>query len=89
MIQSTSREAYAKISQFLGEKQSVVLGVLRDNEPMTNNELAESLRWSINRVTPRVNELVSMGLVRMYERRRCGVTGFSAIAWTPKKILSI
>lgn len=82
MLQETSRYAYLySVLPNLGERQKAVYDTLRDWGPLTNEELNARLGWKINRVTPRTNELVKMGLVRMYERRTCAITGFPAIAW--------
>lgn len=81
MYQTTSRSAYEAVAPFLGLKQKEVYEAFQKLGPSTNREIAEYLHWEINRVTPRVNELVSLRQLVEYERRRCTVTGFSAIAW--------
>ncbi len=86
MSQSTSLEAYySQVVPHLGYSQSKVYRVLEDATrkgfDMTNMELARLLKWSINRVTPRVKELRTQGLVVKGQVRKCGVTGNKAIGW--------
>lgn len=80
MIQATSRLAFEAVKTTLGDRQRTVLAAL-GNERMTNTELANVLGWTINRVTPRTNELVQMGKVELAEKRLCRITGRKAIAW--------
>jgi DNA-binding MarR family transcriptional regulator len=91
-MQQTSLEAYHKIEGSLGWAQSEVLRVLRDAAvhgfDMTNSELAQLLKWSINRVTPRVKELRDQGLVVVSRKRVCGVTGFTVLAWKARALSS-
>lgn len=88
-VQETSLEAYREILPKLGEKQAEVYKVLasatRRGFDMTNMELSMLLKWSINRVTPRVYELRQNELVVLSQRRECGVTGRWACAWKTKE----
>lgn len=79
MMQSTSRLAYREVKNTLSARQQAVWNAL--DEPMTNLELSEKLGWAINTVTPRVNEMAKAERVRLYERRKCRVSGRTAIAW--------
>ncbi|RLC88031.1 MAG: hypothetical protein DRJ03_03975 [Chloroflexi bacterium] len=85
MIQETSLEAYLEVKPRLGEKQKEVYRLLKNATrvgfDMTNMEIAQALKWSINRVTPRVYELRQSGLVVLSQKRKCGVTGRRAMAW--------
>ena len=83
MIQNTSLEAFYKIQSSLGRAQKEVLAALRTQPNATNAEIAWMLKWSINRVTPRVWELRSsdVGLIEEVGKRKCRVTKRSAIAW--------
>jgi len=85
MIQETSLEAYLEVKPRLGEKQKEVYRLLKNATrvgfDMTNMEIAQALRWSINRVTPRVYELREKGLVVLSQKRQCSVTGRRAMAW--------
>jgi len=85
-MQSTSLEAYREIQPSLGEKQAVVYRLLcdatRKGFNMTNNEIANLLRWPICCVTGRVWELRNnYHVVVLSEKRSCHVTGFRAMAW--------
>lgn len=82
-VRDTSVAAYQDVQAHLGEKQQVVLTVLQDTPNMTNTEIAQSLGWPINTVTPRVYELRNLGLVREIGKRMCKVTGKSVYAWEP------
>lgn len=87
-VQETSLATYRQIQPRLGKKQREVYEVLeaatRHGFNMTNMELALLLKWSINRVTPRVFELREQGWVVLAQRRECGVTGRWACAWRTK-----
>jgi len=84
-IQNTSRLAYSEISQDLGSRQAEVLEVIRSAKSITNTEISQKLGYSINRITPRTNELVKAGLVCEDEKRPCKITGRLAIAWKVAK----
>lgn len=62
-IAYTSGLAYASIQQ-LGNKQSEVLSKIEELQPCSNKQIARALKWEINRVTGRVNELAKMGLIK-------------------------
>lgn len=81
MLQQTSLLAYLEIKTKLGEKQQRVLETLKELGEATNSELAEQLGWSINRVTPRTNELVKAYKVTQAGKRNCNITGKKCIAW--------
>ena len=88
-MRATSLDAYQHLQPRLGWAQREVYKLLRSatlwDRDMTNMEIARALRWSVNRVTGRTNELVKAGLVKPCRRRRCGVTGHQAIAWRTTK----
>lgn len=80
-VQETSRKAYREeVEPTLGERQAAVLAAL-GSRSLTNSELARALRWQINTVTPRIFELRKLALVEFHEKRACGVTGRTAMAW--------
>lgn len=85
MVQSTSVAAYyERVRPKLGEKQAAVIRTMRHSDKdWSNNELARSLGWPINTVTPRVKELREMGLVTLSRKRKCGITGLLVNAWRP------
>lgn len=86
MVVDTSQMAYDTIKHLLSEKQLQVLTVFIRNpdRSYTNMELAEELGWSINRVTPRTNELRRLGLLITVGKRACKVTGRTAYAMEEK-----
>ena len=47
----------------IGIKQKEVYTAIKTTVPATNRMIAKALGWDINRVTGRVTELVSLGLV--------------------------
>ena len=63
MIQKTSITAYNEIKPKLGQMQQIVLNVISGAPNISNLEIARSLGWPINSVTPRVKELRDMDLV--------------------------
>jgi predicted transcriptional regulator len=85
MLQDTSRAAWDKVQPKLGKAQHEVLETIRKHtEGLTNSEIAHYLGWTINRVTPRCQELRTMGLVLDDGRRMCRVTNSPAHAWKAK-----
>lgn len=85
-MRETSLEAYYKdIVPTLGKRQSAVFKELTKYPNATNSELAKSLGWTINTVTPRIFELREQGLVVEDEKRLCKITGRRAIAWRSVK----
>lgn len=80
MYQPTSILAWRReIQPHLGERQEVVLEALKGD--MTNLEIAEKLGVGINTITPRIFELRKMKLVRESHKRKCKISGRTAIAW--------
>jgi predicted ArsR family transcriptional regulator len=65
VVAQTSLLAYAEIRDSLGAKQLQVYEALKNIEPASNWDVAEFLRWPINQVTGRMNELCYRGLVQV------------------------
>lgn len=70
----------------LTKKQMQVLEVIREVSmtseiDVTNQEIADRLNWSVNRVTGRTFELRNLGAVVPSRRRMCRSTGFVVQAW--------
>ena len=86
-MQVTSLETYEKIKKELGRRQAKVLEIFDayNHRTLTNTEIAAILEWPINTVTPRVFELREKGIVKEDCKRKCGVTGRTAIAWRIKR----
>jgi len=87
-VADTSLEIYGRIKPRLDKKRRQVYAVLKsataNGFDMTDKELSRALRWEINCVVPRRNELARLGLVVRVQRRRCGVTGNMAYSWKVK-----
>jgi len=83
MIQDTSLTAYAEIHPALGAMHVAVVDVFKASpgRDFSNSELAAKLTWTINRVTPRVNELRKMGILEESVKRPCRVTGRMVHSW--------
>lgn len=81
----TSLQAWDRIQPKLGKAQSAVLEIVRKHpEGLTNSEIAYYLEWTINRVTPRCQELRTMGLLIDDGKRMCRVTKSTAHSYKAK-----
>jgi len=81
-MRQTSLLAYREIEPKIPTAQHVILHLLEMSiRPLSNSEIAKHLGWSINRVTPRVNELVKKGKVEDAGKRKCTVTGKLVHVW--------
>lgn len=95
-MRETSLQAYeSEIRPKLGEKQEAVRQLLLAYpEGLTNAEIGELLEWTINRVTPRTNELVHFKDANGRPNpvlidagiRKCRVTGRTAHVWKLKPL---
>ena len=84
MVQDTSIQSYKEIIPKLGDKQQEVYDAILYLKYATDHEVANFLEYSDpNKVRPRRFELVELGLITEIGRRECGITGKSAIVWTP------
>lgn len=84
MIQATSQKSFLEEKhKGIGERQAVILNVIRTHGPITDKEIAERLLVpDPNYVRPRRFELVEAGLVEPYGAKRpCRVTGKTSMAW--------
>ena len=70
--------AFERIKKDLPECRLAVYKTLKNIEFGTNSMIAESLGWSINRVTGRTNELKKMGLIHVSHSSWCPITKFKA-----------
>ena len=79
----------------LGESIDGVLAVVGENivtqsdffeqlKSATNLEVSDLIKLPINSVTPRTNELVKMGVLIIMGRRKCSISGNTAIVWGKK-----
>jgi Mn-dependent DtxR family transcriptional regulator len=83
MYQETSRLAYEDIESDLNQLQQQVYNALQERGQASNMEIANHLGWSVNRVTPRMLELRTTGIVVVAVRRKCQITGNTCFAWRP------
>jgi hypothetical protein len=93
MLTDTSYDAFQKVRPNVTKSQAAVLKVIREHpEGLTDAEINYYLGWTINRVTPRRNELMErqkgdpqnrtrLGLIYDAGIRPCRVTKSSAHAW--------
>lgn len=79
MIQSTSKEAYDKIVEKLGNKQYQVYKALLSIEPACNKRIALELNVPVNEITGRIAELRYKGVVE--EAYKAEYDGYKAIHW--------
>lgn len=86
MIQQTSFQAFIDLqdSGTLGHKQNAVLSAIYDLGEATNLDIAYYLKWPINRITPRTNELVKADKVEMAKKDIDKHTGKKVIYWKIK-----
>ena len=80
----TSTLAYSSIDH-LGNKQMEVLEKIEELQPCSNKQIAESLRWEINRVTGRVNELAKKGLIKSERMARNNIGRLEKL-WELKEV---
>lgn len=87
MIAETSQKAFREeVVPTMSDRHERLLRALDALGEATNSELGRYLDWSINRVTPRTNELVKAGKVVDVGKRPCKVTGRTAYVWIIKPI---
>lgn len=80
MIQDTSRDAYHLLEK-VSDKQLSILHAIAVLHSANDRMIAEALKWSINRVTGRRNELVGMGLLTPARKQIDPVTKRRVIFW--------
>jgi len=85
-VRNTSRQAYFNdVVPKINEAQMVVLAALQKSKrPVNNQEVANFLNKQINTITPRMGELVKMGLVEEAFRAIYPVTNRRVIYWRKK-----
>jgi len=74
-VTQTSMQAYAGVKPKLGAKQLAVLRSVERHPCSSNADIAADLGWTINRVTPRSNELRVLGLVKVGGQKKNKTTG--------------
>lgn len=79
--QQTSLLAYKDLGEKIGQRQKQVLEVLRLRGEANNRQVSEYSHLPINVVTPRMNELVTMGKVKAAGKRHDPKTGRLTVFW--------
>jgi len=83
-VQSTSLGAYFRLQQtgIPDTQRDMILLLLRyAEEPMTNREIAAALGLEPSTASARRNELMKRGLIRLAGRRRCSISGYTALTY--------
>lgn len=63
-VRQTSLEAYQNwVLPDLGDKQTKVYNAIKKLQPCTDKQIAAHLKWEINSVTPRRNELAKKDVI--------------------------
>lgn len=83
-LQQTSLLAYRKLER-IGAKQRACFDVIKRLEHAANYDIAEQLKWQINRVTPRVKELRELGFVEEAHKALHPITDRTVIYWKIKE----
>ena len=79
--QITSYIAFQEVLCSLGERQKLILKIIRKIQPCSNLEISKISGLPINCVTPRVQELRKKGLVHFYKRDICKFTNRLVTYW--------
>lgn len=78
---NTAVESYYSIIDKLPDKRKIVYEALLEIQPACNLDVSEHLNLPINRITPRMNELVNLEVVVESHRGLCARTGKRVIYW--------
>jgi hypothetical protein len=81
----TSIKAYEMSYPKHGTNRYIVLKTIEMLGKCTDFQIAETLLWKINSVTPRRNELVHCGLIEAYKEMVDPLTNTMATWWHIKK----
>lgn len=73
-MQQTSLIAYDEIKRSLGLRHLQVLKAIEDLKEANNLMISQYLQIPINSVTPRTNELLKMGKVKVYKVGTCPIS---------------
>lgn len=80
-VRQTSLFAYKEAQKNLGSKQQAVLDVIKNYPGCDNLFISQKLRWPINSITPRVNELRQLGMVKEWGKAKNVMTGRVTLRW--------
>jgi predicted transcriptional regulator len=78
---NTAVQSYYEIISTLSDRRKRVYEALLEIQPACNLDISERLNLPINRITPRMNEMVGMGIVTEDHRGLCARTGKRVIYW--------
>ncbi len=81
-MRQTSLQAYQHVRTAIGGRQQLVLSAILQLGIATDKQVAKSLQWPINCLTPRRLELVKAGLVE--EVGVTNIDGRKQIIWKVK-----
>jgi predicted transcriptional regulator len=84
-VRDTSLIAYAEVLQNLGERQLEVYKVLHELKEANNTMISQQMNLSINNITPRINEMRKLGIVRQSKKEICPITSRLTIFWKEAK----
>ncbi len=85
MIRSTSLESYSVIKPELGDRQKIVLEVIKILGCPTDLEIAKYLGYKDpNKIRPRRNELLKSGYIAECEKRECSISHRTVYRWRVK-----
>ena len=85
MIRSTSLESYSDIKPELGDRQKIVLEVIKILGCPTDLEIAKYLGYKDpNKIRPRRNELLKSGHIIECEKRECSISHRTVYSWRVK-----
>lgn len=66
-------------------KRDIVLRTIKARPGASNADLGRILGWEINRITPRTNELMKLGLIERKGTKKDIYTGKTVYYWVAKK----
>lgn len=81
MIKETSLEAFEKVLPKIGDRQALILNLLKDLNSRTDAMITQELGLKINQVTNRRGELVKKGCIEESHKDTCQVTGGYSTYW--------
>jgi hypothetical protein len=87
MIQQTSLNSFTELPEiYLSEQQSKVYEAIKVLVECTDREIADYLNeFDPNKIRPRRFELCELGLVGESNKRKCRISGKTAITWNVTK----
>ena len=88
-MQSTSLEAYKQIEKSISGRQKLVYQAIDFLGRANNREIAQHLDIPINEVTPRVNELRTLGLVVLAGKCKDPISHKLTMQWKQGSIWNI